>query len=78
MKKQIIFSLILVGGLILLGAGCAAPRETKTNTNANVNEITNEAAKPAGVEPGVTEEELNKLKADINEMNYEDLNALTK
>lgn len=79
MKKQIIFGLILVGGLILLGAGCTVARENgQINANANANKATNEAVEPAGVEPGVTEEELNQLKADINEMDYEDLNALTK
>lgn len=79
MKKLTIMGLIFAAGLILLGAGCAAwkPAEN-TNANANTNaEATEETGENVNaVNPGVTEEELNQLKLEINDMDYEDLNGL--
>lgn len=80
MKKQIIIGLGLFASLVLLGAGCAtAKRAEPANTNVNTNEAVNEAAEPAGeVKLEIQQEDLDKLKADINKMEYEDLNAFTK
>lgn len=81
MKKEItIVGLALAMSLVLLGAGCAAGRQTgpvNANENQNANEITNETTKQENVnaeEPGVTEDDLNQLKSDINELEYENLN----
>jgi uncharacterized lipoprotein YajG len=82
MKKELtIAGLILAGGLVLLGAGCAQKPATQVNTNAAVNEApgagnVNENVNAA--ESGVTEGDINQLKSDINAMNYEDLNGLSQ
>lgn len=77
MKKITFAGLIFVASLILLGAGCAAwkpAEDVNTNANANANtEATEENVN--AINPGVTEEELNQLKLEINEMEYEDLNG---
>jgi hypothetical protein len=77
MKKITIAGLIFAAGLVLLGAGCAAGKPAE-NTNANANTNTNTPATEGNVNainPGVTEEELNQLKLEINGMDYEDLNG---
>ncbi len=75
MGKKIFFSLILIGGLILIGAGCA--QKPAENTNANTNAAVNESAgeNVNAVNPGVTADELDELKSEINAMDYEDLNG---
>ncbi|MFZ5364414.1 MAG: hypothetical protein ACOZAG_02950 [Patescibacteria group bacterium] len=77
MVKKIFFSLILIGGLVFLGSGCA-PQEPEVNINEDTNVIVNEAVGEENVNainPGVTAEELDELKSKINEMDYEDLNG---
>lgn len=81
MKKLTIMGLIFAVGLVLLGAGCAAKKsDENTNVGANANAGVNEEVQENvnAVNPGVTEEELNQLKLEINGMEYDDLNALTK
>jgi hypothetical protein len=76
MGKKIIFSLVLIGGLVFFGAGCA-PQEPAENVNANTNATADESIEEENVNivnPGVTEEELNELKLEIKGMDYEDLN----
>jgi hypothetical protein len=81
MKKYIILGIFIVSCLILAGAGCApktpktaAPEEVAPSVNVN------EAAEPeAGkTELNVTKEDLDKFKADVQKMEFEDLNALSK
>ncbi len=77
MGKKIFFSLVLIGGLVFLGSGCA-PQEPTENINADINIPADETVGEENVNavnPGVTEEELDELKSKINEMDYEDLNG---
>jgi hypothetical protein len=64
--------------LVFIGAGCA-PQKPAENVNANTNALVNEAVggeeNVNAINPGVTEEELNQLKLEINGMDYEDLNG---
>jgi len=80
MKKITIAGLFLAAGLVLLGAGCVQKSDGNVNTGANTNAAVNgEAGENVNtVQPGVTEEELNQLKSQINGLEYDDLNALTK
>ncbi len=80
MKKIIIAGLFLAAGLVLLGAGCAQKPAENVNAGANTNAAVNEEVGENinAVQPGVTAEELNQLKSEINDMDYEDLNTLTK
>lgn len=80
MKKITIAGLFLVAGLVLLGAGCVQKPAGNVNLDANTNAAVNEEAgeNVNAVKPGVTEEELNQLKSEINGLEYDDLNALTK
>jgi hypothetical protein len=80
MKKITIAGLFLAAGLVFLGAGCVQKPEGNVNEGANTNAAVNEEAgeNVNAVQPGVTEEELNQLKSQINGLEYDDLNALTK
>ncbi len=82
MKKQIIISaVIIVAGLILAGAGCGTGDGEKIingqeeKTTGTEKEIKKD---DINVNSGVTQEELDRLKADIEGMEYEDLNGLKK
>lgn len=85
MKKELtIVGLALSISLVLLGAGCATgkpaePANENVNTNTNGAVNVNEAAKPAGeAAPEINQADLDKLRKEINKMEYEDLNALTR
>ncbi|MBU1146201.1 hypothetical protein KKD80_01500 [Patescibacteria group bacterium] len=80
MKKELtIVGLILAAGLIFLGAGCGQKSTENVNADANTNAAVNEETENVNaVNPGVTEEELNQLKSDIDELEYDDLNTLTQ
>jgi len=83
MKKQIIITgFILAAGLILAGAGCGGQNAEQgtgqKEEQAPVNQVENGETTTDKINPGVTKEELNKLKSDLEETEYDDLNALTK
>lgn len=75
--------IILAAGLVLVGAGCETGNNDQGNTepenqNSAVEQTENTNAENAKVDPGVTKEDLNQLKVDLEGMQYDDLNTLTK
>jgi len=79
MRKIIIIGFTVAFGLVLLGAGCA-PQTPAGNINANTNAAVNEetGANVNAVNPGITAEDLNQLKSNINGLQYDDLNAFSQ
>ncbi len=90
-KTLILLSCILALTLIL--SGCASKQNTKTENNApapdknqtgNINENLNNANQAKEIPPqedknlNVTEDDLNNLKAEIQNTNYDDLNSLSQ
>jgi FtsZ-interacting cell division protein ZipA len=83
LKKTIIVILIIVVVILILGiissqeeSSVEQDKALETqNDEATPGEADNDSTKePTELE--VTEDELNKLKAEIDAMNYEDLNSL--
>ena len=85
--KKIFISLILFFAIILILGGCASQQnkpQNNANSNSNENQIVNkneavnlnEETSQENNNLNVSEDDLNKLKADIEKNDYEDLNSL--